>query len=123
MQRRSSRAEHACKPAAERGVPTDWLQADRQLLAELKQYQESVRLGDDVAADMVKEAARANIEADLDAAVECIKARTRERDVSDALNAVRDIAAPQPRPSRRQVVGLCTGGVFQLRPPSVLRWI
>ena len=64
----------------------------------MKQYQQSVRLGDDVAADMVKEAARANIEADLDAAVECIKARTRERDVSDAMNAVRHAAKLQPWP-------------------------
>ena len=64
-------------------------QADRQQLAELKQYQQSVRLGDDVATEMVKEAGRANIEADLDLAVECIKARTQKRDVSVAMTAVR----------------------------------
>lgn len=63
-------------------------QADRQQLAELKQYQQRVRLSDDVATEMVKEAARANIEADLDLAVECIKSRTQKRDVSDAMNAV-----------------------------------
>ena len=79
-------------------------------LAELKQYQQSVRLSDDVAADMVKEAARANIEADLDAAVECIKTRTRERDVSDAMNAVRDAADVQPRPAQQsRHIPVCRG--------------
>jgi hypothetical protein len=65
------------------------MQAERDQLLQLRQYQQSIGLGDDVAAEIVKEAARARVEADLDAAVECIRKRTAERDYSAALDAVR----------------------------------
>lgn len=68
--------------------PTCSLQADKRQLAELRQYQQRVRLGDDVAADIVKEAARARLEAALDAAVEVTKRRTRQRDYTDAMAEV-----------------------------------
>jgi Chloroplast envelope transporter len=70
-----------------------WLQADKNQLAELRQYQQRVRLGDDVAADIVKEAARMRLEADLDAAVEVTKRRTIKRDYTDAVTK-----APPPLP-------------------------
>lgn len=69
-----------------------WVQADREQLQQLRGYQQSIGLGDDVASEIVKEAARARVEADLDAAVECIRRRTAERDYSEAVDAVR--AAP-----------------------------
>ena len=65
------------------------LQADREQLLQLGEYQTSIGLGDDVASEIVKEAARARVEADLDAAVECIRKRTAERDYSAAVDAVR----------------------------------
>ena len=61
------------------------LQADRNQLAELRQYQQRVRLSDDVAVDIVKEAARTQLEAALDAAVEVTNRRTRQRDNTDAI--------------------------------------
>ncbi len=48
-----------------------------------------MRLGDEVAIDIVKEAARARLEAGLDAALEVIKRRTRARDYSEAITEVR----------------------------------
>ncbi len=60
-------------------------QADRAQLTELRTYQESVRLGADVATEIVKEALRARVEGFLDAAVECTKRRTRQRDYSDVV--------------------------------------
>ena len=65
------------------------MQADREQLQQLRGYQQSIGLGDDVAAEIVKEAARARVEADLDAAVACIRRRTAERDYSEAVDAVR----------------------------------
>ena len=65
-----------------------FLQADKKQLAELRQYQQRVRLGDEVAADIVKEAARARLESGLDAAVEVTKRRTRQRDYTDAVSEV-----------------------------------
>lgn len=71
-------------------------QADKKQLAELRQYQQRVRLGDEVATDIVKEAARARLEAGLDAALEVIKRRTRARDYSEAITEVRRATGHSP---------------------------
>ena len=73
-------------------------QADREQLQQLRGYQQSIGLGDDVAAEIVKEAARARVEADLDAAVACIRKRTAERDYSEAVDAVRAALPSQGSP-------------------------
>ena len=44
-----------------------------------------MRLEDDIAAEAVKEAARAHLEAVLEKGIECTKRRTRVRDYSDAV--------------------------------------
>ena len=66
-------------------VACDVLQADKGQLTELRQYQQRVRLSDDVAADIVKEAARTRLETALDAAVEVINRRTSQRDNTEAI--------------------------------------
>lgn len=60
-------------------------QSNRAALAELKAFQEKVRLEDEIAQEAVKEAARARVEDLLDRGIECIKRRTRVRDYSDAV--------------------------------------
>lgn len=72
------------------------MQANRAALAELKAFQERVRLEDDIAAEAVKEAGRAHLEGILDRGVECTKRRTRVRDYSDAVK-VRRGARPGSR--------------------------
>lgn len=62
-------------------------QADRAALAEVRAEQQRVKLEDDVAAEAVKEAARAAAENVLERGLECLKRRTRERDYSEALQA------------------------------------
>jgi hypothetical protein len=69
------------------------LQANRAALAELKAFQEKVRLEDDIAAEGIKEAARAQLEAALDRGVECLKRRTRVRDYGDAVRALKEALA------------------------------
>ena len=66
-----------------------------------------MRLGDDVAQDIVKEAARARLEAALDAALAVIKRRTRVRDYSEAITEVRRSAHTNsgPTPSLGSRVG------------------
>jgi hypothetical protein len=61
------------------------LQANRAALAELKAFQEKVRLDDEIAQEAIKEAARANVEDVLEKGIEVIKRRTRVRDNSDAV--------------------------------------
>lgn len=55
-------------------------QADKAFLVGLKSAQAEARLADDEAAALVKEAARARVEALFDAAVKVTKQRTRTRD-------------------------------------------
>lgn len=61
------------------------LEADRVQLTELRSYQQSVRLGDDVATEIVKDALRARVEGFLDEAVAVTKKRDKERDNTDAV--------------------------------------
>lgn len=65
------------------------LTADRAALAALKTYQTEIRLADDEASDVIVEAEQATLEKEMDKAIECIKRRTRVRDFSDAVAAVR----------------------------------
>jgi hypothetical protein len=65
------------------------VQADRVQLTELRSYQQSVRLGDDVATEIVKDALRARVEGFLDEAVAVTKKRDKERDNTDAVKQVR----------------------------------
>ena len=59
-------------------------QADKAFLQGLRAAQEGARLADDEAAALVKDAARARVEGLLEAAVQCVKQRTRVRDFSGA---------------------------------------
>ncbi|KAK9915263.1 hypothetical protein WJX75_006851 [Coccomyxa subellipsoidea] len=69
------------------------LQANRAALAELKALQDKVRLEDDIAAEAIKEAARAHVEAVLEKGIEATKKRTRVRDYSDVVKAVKEAIA------------------------------
>ncbi|KAL4860244.1 hypothetical protein ACK3TF_000429 [Chlorella vulgaris] len=64
------------------------LQADKSFLSGLKSAQAAAKLADDEASALVKEAARSKVEALFDAALECIKQRSRTRDYSEALDAM-----------------------------------
>ena len=66
------------------------LRADRDFLVGLKARQAEVRLSDEEAEALVREAARAKVEACLGRAIEASKRRTRARDNSDVL---REMAA------------------------------
>ena len=61
------------------------MQANRAALAELKAFQERVRLEDEVAAEAIKEASRAYVEDVLTKGIASTKRRTRVRDYSDAV--------------------------------------
>ena len=61
------------------------MQANRAALAELKAFQERVRLEDEVAAEAIKEASRAYVEDVLEKGIASTKKRTRVRDHSDAV--------------------------------------
>ena len=61
------------------------LQADRGFLQGLKEYQDRVQLNDEVAQEVMREAARAKLERCLDTALEAVKRRTRVRDYSPAI--------------------------------------
>lgn len=61
------------------------MQANRAALAELKAFQEKVRLEDEVAAEAIKEASRAYVEDVLEKGIASTKKRTRVRDYSEAV--------------------------------------
>ena len=63
------------------------MQSDKAFLVALKAAQQGARLADDEASSLVKEAARARVEGLLDAAVKCIRQRSRVRDYTGALHA------------------------------------
>jgi hypothetical protein len=65
------------------------LRADRSSLAALKSYQAEVRVTDDEASSVIVEAAQLTLQKAMDLAIESIKKRTRVRDYSDAIAAVR----------------------------------
>jgi len=65
------------------------LSSDRESLVTLKSYQTEVRLADDEAASVIIEAAQATLQTYMDQAIECLKRRTRVRDLTDLLSAVR----------------------------------
>ena len=83
--RDNARALFRQRIAAEGG-----LSSDRAALAALKQYQAQIRLEDGEAAAAVAEAAQAKLQSCMERAIECVKRRTRVRDYSDALAAVRE---------------------------------
>jgi len=64
------------------------LPSDRESLKTLRAKVEGFRLSDDVASELVKEAARAFAENRTDEAVTCVKQRTRVKDYSAAMTAV-----------------------------------
>ena len=61
------------------------MQADRGFLQGLKGYQDRVQLSDEVAEEVMREAARTKLERCLTTAVEAVKKRTRVRDFSPAI--------------------------------------
>ncbi|GBF94257.1 110 kDa translocon of chloroplast envelope inner membrane [Raphidocelis subcapitata] len=65
------------------------LPADRTALRELKEYQASVRLMDDVAEESVRTAARAHVERQLAAAVEQLRAPSKSRDMGRFVEEVK----------------------------------
>ena len=66
------------------------IRADKATLAALKNYQSEVRLADDEASSVIIEAEQATLEAAMDRAIEATKRRSRVRDFSDVLDAVRE---------------------------------
>ena len=70
----------------------DWLiifvQADRGFLQGLKEYQDRVQLNDEVAEEVMREAARTKLERCLTTALEAVKKRTRVRDYSPAIQVL-----------------------------------
>ncbi|KAK9829243.1 hypothetical protein WJX72_004725 [[Myrmecia] bisecta] len=67
------------------------LEADKEQLVKIKQYQSAVQLADDMAEEAIKEAARNRVEGCLERGIACIKRRTRVRDFSDAVKEVRNV--------------------------------
>jgi len=67
------------------------LPSDRDSLRALKAKMDGFRLSGDVAAELVTEAARTFAENQAEKAIECVKRRTRIKDYSDAMTAVRTI--------------------------------
>ena len=61
------------------------LQADQAFLQELKETQDRVQLSDEIAQEVVREAARAKLERCLGTALDAMKKRTRVRDYSPAV--------------------------------------
>jgi uncharacterized protein YybS (DUF2232 family) len=100
------------------------LQADKNQLAELRQYQQRVRLSDDVAVDIVKEAARTQLEAALDAAVEVTNRRTRQRDNTDAIAQALHCFVALPLPGTLLLFGLLHSLItcFLIRGPQMLHF-
>lgn len=65
------------------------MQADRAVLAAIKEFQQRVRLEDSIAEEVIRESTRAHVEACLERAIECQKRRTRVRDYSDLVKVQR----------------------------------
>ncbi|KAI8475724.1 MAG: hypothetical protein J3K34DRAFT_517150 [Monoraphidium minutum] len=65
------------------------LPADRTALRELRDFQASVKLMDDVAEESVRSAARTHIEGQLAAAVEVVKSNSKNRDPARLVEVVR----------------------------------
>lgn len=70
------------------------MQADRGVLADIKQFQQRVRLEDSIAEEVIRESTRAHVEACLERAIECLKRRTRVRDYSDLVKVLQASAPP-----------------------------
>lgn len=66
------------------------IRADKATLAALKNYQAEVRLADEETSSVIIEAEQAVLAAAMDKAIEAVKRRSRVRDYSDAVNAVRE---------------------------------
>lgn len=60
------------------------MQADKPFLVSLKAAQESARLANDETSSLIKEAARARVEALLETALKCTQQRSRVRDFTGA---------------------------------------
>lgn len=88
-------------------------QANRASLAELRAFQEKVRLEDEIAAEAVGEAARAHVEAVLEKGIEATKKRTRVRDYSDVVKVPHSLHCPSVC-LLRQLRGPDTTGSSQL---------
>jgi len=86
-------------------------QANRAALAELRAFQEKVRLEDEIAAEAVGEAARAHVEAVLERGIEATKKRTRVRDYSDVVKVPQSLCAAHR--------SACCGGCGDQLPPGV----
>ena len=63
-------------------------QAERGFLQGLKEYQDRVQLNDEVAEEVMREAARTKLERCLTTALEAVKKRTRVRDYSPAIQVL-----------------------------------
>ena len=83
--RDNARGLFRARVVAEGGV-----RADRASLAALKAYQSEVRLAEDEASSVIIEASQATLQAAMDRAIEAIKRRSRVRDYSDAVAALRE---------------------------------
>ena len=65
-----------------------FVQADRGFLQGLKEYQDRVQLNDEVAEEVMREAARTKLERCLTTALDAVKKRTRVRDYSPAIQVL-----------------------------------
>ncbi|KAL4522238.1 hypothetical protein Ndes2437B_g07974 [Nannochloris sp. 'desiccata'] len=66
------------------------LRAERAALATLKTYQSEIRLADDEATSVIVEAVQSTLQNCMDRAIECVKRRSRVRDLSEAVSAIRE---------------------------------
>ena len=100
------------------------MQSDKAFLVALKAAQQGARLADDEASALVKDAARARVEGLLDAAVKCIKQRSRVRDYTGAWpgwgawGAVR-LVPVSPRGGGQRGTGTGVAGELVRLPPDV----
>ena len=80
-------------------------QAEEGFLGELKAYQDRVQLKDEMAVEVMQEAARAKLERHIGTALDCIKKRTRVRDYTPATQ----VCPVQEIRQNKRLLQLCSG--------------
>lgn len=59
------------------------LQADKQVLVEIKAFQDRIKLEDSLAEETIRESTKSYVEGRLEKAIQCMKQRGRVRDYSE----------------------------------------
>ena len=73
------------------------VQADQGFLQGLKEYQDRVQLSDEVAEEVMREAARTKLERCLGTALQNVKTRTKKSDYTPAVQVWQLYLYPDPR--------------------------